>query len=129
MIVQNVSHDGRTDISFTVPRDELAEALEADGRRSPTRSAPTGSRATTKIARVSLIGAGMKSHPGVSADMFEALADAGVNIEMISTSPIRTRASSARTRSRRPCAPSTTVSGCRTRSSCAPSTRSEEPVP
>ena len=41
------------------------------------------------VARISLIGAGMKSHPGVAADMFEALADAGVNIEMISTSPIR----------------------------------------
>ena len=88
MITQNVSHDGRTDISFTVPRLELdraTEAMEAIARK-------VGAEGFTRdddIARVSLIGAGMKSHPGVAADMFEALADAGVNIEMISTSTIR----------------------------------------
>jgi aspartate kinase len=88
MIVQNVSHDGRTDISFTVPRidlDRATEAIEAIARK-------VGAEGFTRdddIARVSLIGAGMKSHPGVAADMFEALADAGVNIEMISTSTIR----------------------------------------
>jgi aspartate kinase len=89
MIVQNVSHDGRTDMSFTVPRLDLARALEAVAK---VVSDVGAERYTSdeNIARVSLIGAGMKSHPGVAADMFEALAEAGVNIEMISTSPIRT---------------------------------------
>jgi aspartate kinase len=88
MIVQNVSHDGRTDMSFTVPRLDLARALEAVARVV----SDVGAQSYTSdegVARISLIGAGMKSHPGVAADMFEALADAGVNIEMISTSPIR----------------------------------------
>jgi aspartate kinase len=89
MIVQNVSHDGRTDMSFTVPRDDLHRALEAVGRVVSDVGAERY-ESDEAIARVSLIGAGMKSHPGVAADMFEALAEAGVNIEMISTSPIRT---------------------------------------
>jgi aspartate kinase len=88
MIVQNVSHDGATDLSFTAPIADLsrlheilqgivndigAERFEIDER----------------VAKVSLVGAGMKSHPGVAADMFDALASEGINIEMISTSPIR----------------------------------------
>ncbi|HYU58675.1 MAG TPA: aspartate kinase [Actinomycetota bacterium] len=88
MIVQNVSHDGRTDVSFTLPKDDLvhvrpvmSKAVEAVGARSVT--------VDDGIAKVSLVGAGMKSHPGVAATMFEALADAGINIEMISTSTIR----------------------------------------
>jgi aspartate kinase len=89
MIVQNVSHDGRTDMSFTVPRLDLSRTLEAVGRVVSDVGAERYT-ADEGIARVSLIGAGMKSHPGVAADMFEALAEAGVNIEMISTSPIRT---------------------------------------
>jgi aspartate kinase len=88
MIVQNVSHDGRTDISFTVPREDLAEAMKAMNEVASKVGAAecTGD---DDVARVSLVGAGMKSHPGVSADMFEVLAKAGVNIEMISTSAIR----------------------------------------
>ena len=89
MIVQNVSHDGRTDMSFTVPRLDLADDRSMPSRRSSTKVGAEGFTSDEGIARVSLIGAGMKSHPGVAADMFEALADAGVNIEMISTSPIR----------------------------------------
>jgi aspartate kinase len=88
MIVQNVSHSGRTDMSFTVPRLDLDKSLEVVARVVEE----TGAEAFTHdegIARVSLIGAGMKSHPGVAADMFDALASVGVNIEMISTSPIR----------------------------------------
>jgi aspartate kinase len=88
MIVQNVSHDGRTDISFTVPREDLDRAMEAVEEIAAKVGAAGYSR-DDDIARVSLIGAGMKTHPGVTADMFEALADAGVNIEMISTSAIR----------------------------------------
>jgi aspartate kinase len=88
MIVQNTSHDGATDISFTVPRAELAEAM-AVMKVVATDVAARGCSSDDQVARVSLVGAGMKAHPGVSADMFEALSDAGVNIEMISTSPIR----------------------------------------
>lgn len=88
MIVQNVSHDGRTDISFTVPREDLDEAMRAM-KEVAARVGAEGCTSDDDVARVSLVGAGMKAHPGVSADMFEALADADVNIEMISTSAIR----------------------------------------
>mgnify|MGYP001316479722 FL=1 len=88
MIVQNVSEDGRTDISFTLPVDALAEttaaaeALAAEIGAAAVRSDPS-------IAKVSLVGAGMKSNPGVAATVFEVLAAEGINIEMISTSAIR----------------------------------------
>ena len=87
MIVQNVSQDGEATISFTLPKTDLAVAEPIlDALRRPRR-AP--GRAGPDIAKVSLIGAGMKSHPGVAADMFDALAEAGINIEIISTSSIR----------------------------------------
>jgi aspartate kinase len=88
MIVQNVSHDGTTDISFTVPKTDLASALEACRSHSVEFGAGDIA-ADDQIAKVSLVGAGMKSHPGVSALMFETLANHDINIEMISTSPIR----------------------------------------
>jgi aspartate kinase len=83
MIVQNVSHDGTTDISFTVPKSDLDKALEACAHHGDAVTADDS------IAKVSIVGAGMKSHPGVSATMFETLAAKSINIEMISTSPIR----------------------------------------
>jgi aspartate kinase len=88
MIVQNVSHDGVTDISFTMPKDDLRRALPVLARVREE----IGARevvADEEIAKVSLVGAGMRSSPGIAATMFEALASAGVNIEMISTSTIR----------------------------------------
>lgn len=88
MIVQNVSSHGVTDISFTVPRDHLAMALETC-REHVGEIGASEVLADSSIAKVSLIGAGMKSNPGVTAMMFESLAEAGINIEMISTSPIR----------------------------------------
>jgi len=88
MIVQNVSVHGVTDISFTVPRDDLAASDEVTGALAAEIGA-TGVVTDAAIARVSLVGAGMKSHPGVAATMFERLAKEGVNIEMISTSSIR----------------------------------------
>jgi aspartate kinase len=75
-------------MSFTVPRLDLQRSLEAVARVVSAVGAESYT-SDEAVARISLIGAGMKSHPGVAADMFEALADAGVNIEMISTSPIR----------------------------------------
>ena len=87
-IVQNVSKDGLTDLSFTVPKDDLSHAaavMEGVVKEVGAERHTTDDR----IATVSLIGAGMKTHPGVQADMFSALAEAGINIEMISTSSIR----------------------------------------
>ena len=90
MIVQNVSAvaTGRTDISFTLPRDDGQSAMTTLQRLQET----VGFESLLyhdRIGKVSLIGAGMRSHPGVTARFFSALADAGVNIEMISTSEIR----------------------------------------
>jgi len=88
MIEQNVSIHGTTDISFTVPRQDLDVALEVATALKPEIGA-TDVLADRDVATVSLIGAGMKTHPGVSATMFETLAQNGINIEMISTSAIR----------------------------------------
>ena len=88
MIVQNTSHDGTTDISFTVPRAELPRAKKATADLLVQVEA-SELLVDESVAQVSLIGAGMKTHPGVTATMFETLAKEGVNIQMISTSPIR----------------------------------------
>ncbi len=88
MIVQNVSVAGRSDISFTVPKDDLAKAEPILGALAEAVEA-SGVTTDPDVAKVSLVGAGMKTHPGIAADMFDALADAGINIEIISTSPIR----------------------------------------
>ena len=88
MIVQNVSTAGRTDISFTVPRTDLSRA-ESCMDKILVETEATGYRTDAQIGRVSLVGAGMKTNPGVAAKMFEVLANEGINIEMISTSTIR----------------------------------------
>jgi aspartate kinase len=90
MIVQNVSGvtTGRTDISFTLPTTDGSTALTAL-KRIQERIGFESLLFDDQIGKVSLIGAGMRSHPGVTATFFAALADAGVNIEMISTSEIR----------------------------------------
>ncbi len=88
MIVQNISDAGVTDISFTVPRGQLDVSISVAQRLAREIEAGDVSADAT-IARVSLIGAGMKSNPGVAATMFETLGAAGINIEMISTSAIR----------------------------------------
>ena len=89
MIVQNSSAHGTTDISFTVPNDDLAMAVETAQAHADELGA-TGVTSDVGVARVSLIGVGMRSHPGIAATMFETLADEGSNIDMISTSTIRT---------------------------------------
>ena len=88
MIVQNVSQDGTTDISFTVPRADVETAVNVASQIAPVLGAGNVS-IDENVAQVSLIGAGMKTNPGVTATMFEELAQLGINIEMISTSPIR----------------------------------------
>lgn len=88
MIIQNVGHDGTTDFSFTVNRGEFAKAKDIlEGVK-----AKLGAREVTgdsKICKVSAVGVGMRSHPGVASKMFKALADEGINIQMISTSEIK----------------------------------------
>ncbi len=94
MIVQNASEEGTTDISFTVPHDELATAVSA----AEALKDELGIRAVIgdpSVARVSVIGAGMRNNPGIAATMFETLAEAGINIDMISTSTIRISAAVA----------------------------------
>lgn len=88
MIVQNVSRDGLTDISFTVPR-EVADSALTIAEKAAEELEAGGADLDEDIAKVSLVGAGMKSHPGVAATVFCALADADINVEMISTSTIR----------------------------------------
>jgi aspartate kinase len=88
MIVQNVSHDGRTDVSFTAPKADLPR-LKAVMDAVTQEVGAFGFEMDDGVAKVTLVGAGMKSHPGVAADMFAALADERINIEMISTSSIR----------------------------------------
>ena len=90
MIVQNVSavETGRTDITFTLPVSDGKAALA--GLETVKGSIGFESlQYDEKIGKLSLIGAGMRSHPGVSATFFSALADAGVNVQLISTSEIR----------------------------------------
>jgi aspartate kinase len=88
MIIQNVSEAGTTDISFTTPIADLVRAR----RVTEVVVAELGARewlVDESIAKVSLVGAGMKTHPGVAAQMFRALSEAGVNIDLIATSTIR----------------------------------------
>jgi aspartate kinase len=88
MIVQNVSHGGTTDLSFTIPRGELARARKV---LEPIRAQLDAREVTTdaSVAKVSIVGAGIQNAPGYAARMFSSLADADVNIEMITTSEIR----------------------------------------
>ncbi|MCE2530848.1 MAG: aspartate kinase, partial [Acidimicrobiia bacterium] len=88
MIVQNVGADGCTDLSFTVPEAHVDIARRATAELVVELDA-TGSSVDSNVGKVSLVGAGMRSTHGVAARVFRALGDAGINIEMISTSPIR----------------------------------------
>jgi aspartate kinase len=83
-----VSEAGTTDISFTVPAEGLAGSVAIAERVAPEIGA-TGVTSDPSIAKVSLVGAGMKTNPGVAATVFETLAAHDINIEMISTSAIR----------------------------------------
>ncbi|HEY4333384.1 MAG TPA: aspartate kinase [Ilumatobacteraceae bacterium] len=88
MIVQNTSKAGTTDISFTVPKADMAVA-EAIVAAVAAEIGAVGVSHDASISKISLVGAGMKTSPGIAAKMFRVLADEGVNIEMISTSTIR----------------------------------------
>lgn len=90
VIIQNVSHDGKTDFSFTVHRNDYQRTLEL----LKTKVQPATGAATVigdpKICKVSIVGIGMRSHVGVASKMFRALSEEGINIQMISTSEIKT---------------------------------------
>ena len=90
MVLQNISSskDQKTDITFTLPVADGARAMEMLGTMRQTEGWDDVTY-NDEVGKVSLVGAGMKSHPGVTADFAEALRDAGVNIEMITTSEIR----------------------------------------
>jgi len=88
MIIQNVSELGKTDISFTVLNSDFAKAKKLLEDISDEIGGD-GIVSDEKIAKVSIVGIGMKSHSGVAAHMFEALSDEGINIGMISTSEIK----------------------------------------
>jgi aspartate kinase len=88
MIVQNTSHDGFTDISFTMPKADMSTA-ESIVARVASDVGARGVDHDSEIAKISLVGAGMKTSPGIAAKMFRTLADESVNIKMISTSTIR----------------------------------------
>jgi aspartate kinase len=88
MIVQNVSEAGRATITFTLPEEDLRRA-EPVLERLKDELGAAEVLPDRDVAKISLVGAGMRSHPGIAADMFDALAEAGINIEIISTSSIR----------------------------------------
>lgn len=89
IILQSVGRGGTKDISFTVAKDDLAEAVATIERHRETSLRCEKVDTEENVAKVSIVGAGMMSNPGVAAKMFEALYDAGINIKMISTSEIR----------------------------------------
>lgn len=88
MIIQNASADGTTDLTFTVSKGDYKRALSIVEKTAPAIAAK-GVNVDTDIAKVSVVGVGMRTHAGVAAKMFQVLAEEGVNIEMISTSEIK----------------------------------------
>ncbi len=88
IILQSVGRDGTKDITFTVPHDQASIAVDAIENMKDALNFKSVS-VDESLAKVSIVGAGMESHPGVASKMFEALFDAGINIQMISTSEIK----------------------------------------
>jgi aspartate kinase len=88
MIVQNVGQDGSTDVTFTVPKDDYRRALEL-ARGVAAEIGALAAEGDEGIAKVSIVGLGMKDHAGVATRMFRVLADQGINIQLISTSEIK----------------------------------------
>ena len=88
IILQSIGRNGTKDISFTVEKDKMDSAIEILESYVETLGA-SSVVSDDNVAKVSIVGSGMESHPGVASDMFEALFDANVNIQMISTSEIK----------------------------------------
>jgi aspartate kinase len=90
VIIQNVSHDGKTDFSFTVHRNDYARTMELLQNTVGPATNAAKVVGDPKICKVSIVGIGMRSHVGVASKMFRALSEEGINIQMISTSEIKT---------------------------------------
>ena len=90
VIIQNVSHDGRTDFSFTVHRNDYQRTLEVIKTQVLPHTGAGELRGDAKICKVSIVGIGMRSHVGVASKMFRTLSQEGINIQMITTSEIKT---------------------------------------
>jgi aspartate kinase len=90
VIIQNVSHDGRTDFSFTVHRNDYARAVDVLKTKVVPSLGTDRVEGDTRICKVSIVGIGMRSHVGIASKMFRALSEEGINIQMISTSEIKT---------------------------------------
>lgn len=89
MIIQNVGHDGMTDFSFTINRNEFARTMDILKNQVQPHIGARGVIGGDRIAKVSVVGVGMRSHVGIASKMFRALAEEGINIQMISTSEIK----------------------------------------
>ncbi|HEX8873138.1 MAG TPA: aspartate kinase [Nitrosospira sp.] len=89
MIIQNVGHDGMTDFSFTINRGEFARTMDILKNQVQPHIGARGVIGGDRIAKVSVVGVGMRSHVGIASTMFRALAEEGINIQMISTSEIK----------------------------------------
>ncbi|GIX25394.1 MULTISPECIES: aspartate kinase [Caldimonas] len=90
VILQNVSHDGKTDFSFTVHRNDYAKTIDLLKEKVVPHLGASEVVGDTKICKVSIVGIGMRSHAGVASRMFRVLAEEGINIQMITTSEIKT---------------------------------------
>jgi aspartate kinase len=90
VIIQNVSHSGRTDFSFTVHRNDYPRAMEVLKSQVLPAIGAAEVLGDPKICKVSIVGIGMRSHVGVASTMFRTLSDEGINIRMITTSEIKT---------------------------------------
>jgi aspartate kinase len=88
MIIQNISHEGLTDMTFTVPRADFKKALKIV-EETAARIGAAGVESNQSIAKISIVGVGMRSHSGVASKMFQTLSAEGINIQMISTSEIK----------------------------------------
>jgi len=89
VIVQNVGHDGMTDLSFTVNRSDYAKSMDILKRQVQPHIKCRDVSGDDRIAKVSLVGLGMRSHVGIASQMFRTLAEEGINIQMITTSEIK----------------------------------------
>ena len=90
VIIQNVSHEGKTDFSFTVHRNDYARTVDVLKTKVVPTLGTDRIEGDTKICKVSIVGIGMRSHVGIASKMFRALSEEGINIQMISTSEIKT---------------------------------------
>jgi aspartate kinase len=89
MIVQNQSVDGKTDFTFTVPRNDYNRALEVVNSNVKSLIGSGNIVADSKVSKVSVVGVGMRSHVGIASQMFRTLSEEGINIQLISTSEIK----------------------------------------